>query len=130
MRLTGGLSGLAVLVVLGCGGGGTEPDAPPRPSGNTPPPPGGITVLNDQFTPSLRVIAPGGTIQWAWNTCSGSGGYGGGETCVAHNVTFDDGPASPTQETGSYSRTFAAAATYNYRCTVHPTFMTGAIKVE
>ncbi len=69
-------------------------------------------------------------MQWGWNTCTGSGGYGGGETCVAHNVTFDDGPASPTQEVGSFSRTFATAATYNYHCTVHPTFMTGTVRVE
>jgi plastocyanin len=44
-------------------------------------------------------------------------------------VTFDDGVASPTQSDGTYSRTFAAAGTYTYHCTVHPS-MTGTITVQ
>lgn len=127
MRLTGWLAAVAGFALVGCGGGGSSG---PRSSGNTPPPPEGITVFNDNFSPSTKTVAAGSTVQWGWNTCTGGGGYGGGEDCVAHNVTFDDGPASATQEIGNYFRTFAAANTYNYHCTVHPTFMTGSIIVQ
>lgn len=130
MRLNGWFAGLAVFTLSGCGGGGGS-SGPPLPSGNTPPPAGGVTVLNDRFSPVTKTVAPGATVEWGWNTCTGEGGYGGGETCVGHNVTFDDGPASPTQQTGNYTRTFGAvAATYNYHCTVHPTFMTGTVIVQ
>jgi len=127
MRMSGALAGFAVLAVLGCGGGSTEPR---RPSGNTPPPTGGITVFNDRFSPVTKVVAPGVSVQWGWNTCTGSGGYGGGETCVEHNVTFSDGNSSGTQDVGSFSRSFAAVGTYDYHCTLHPTFMTGTVVVQ
>jgi plastocyanin len=125
--MTGASAGLAILVVLGCGGGSTEPE---RRSGNTPPPAGGITVFNDRFAPDTKIVAPGVPVQWGWNTCTGAGGYGGGETCVAHNVTFADGNSSTTQEVGSFTRSFTAPGTYDYRCTLHPTFMTGTVRVE
>ncbi len=129
MRQTGLLVGLTVFAVLGCGGGG-ESSGPDLPSGNTPPPVGGITVFNDRFSPVTKIVAPSTTVDWGWNTCTGDGGYGGGETCVGHNVTFDDGVASPTQETGRFSRTFTATGIYPYHCTIHPGFMQGSIRVE
>jgi plastocyanin len=45
-------------------------------------------------------------------------------------VTFDDGLSSPTQDQGSYSRTFSAAGTYNYHCAVHGAAMAGSITVQ
>jgi plastocyanin len=130
MRLMGLLAGTMAVAMIGCGGGGGDSSGPPPPSGNTPPPTGGITVFNDRFSPITKTIAAGTSVQWGWNTCTGDGGYGGGEVCVAHNVTFDDGPASPTQDSGGYSRTFNTASTYNYHCTLHPSFMTGTIIVQ
>lgn len=128
MRLIGSLVAPAIFAVLGCGGGSS---APSPPSGNTPPPSGGITVANNAFSPSTRTIQPGTTVQWGWSTCSGGGGYGGGETCVAHSVTWDDGSGSPLQETGNYSRSFSVAGTYNYHCSVHQLEgMTGTITVQ
>ncbi len=130
MRLKGWFAGLVVFTLIGCGGGGGS-SGPPLPSGNTPPPVGGITVSNNTFSPSTKTVPPGTTVQWGWNTCTGQGGYGGGEICVAHNVTFDDGPASPLQETGNYSRPFAVAGLYNYHCTVHRLQgMTGSVTVQ
>lgn len=129
MRLKGSLVGSVVIAILGCGGGGSSGPSPP--SGNTPPPSGGVTVSNNSFSPSAKTVAPGTTVQWGWSTCSGGDGYGGGQVCVAHSVTWDDGSGSALQETGSYSRSFSVAGTYNYHCSVHQLQgMTGSITVQ
>lgn len=129
MRLMGSLVGSIAFAVVGCGGGSSGPSPP---SGNTPPPAGGITVANNAFSPPSKAVGVGETVQWGWSTCSGGGGYGGGETCVLHSVTWDDGsPGSSLQETGNYSRNFSVAGTYNYHCSVHRLEgMTGSITVQ
>jgi plastocyanin len=50
---------------------------------------------------------------------------------VNHTVTsvsnlFDSGPIPPN---GTYTRTFTAAGTYSYYCSIHPDMM-GTIKVD
>jgi plastocyanin len=85
-------------------------------------------VTNDAYSPGTKSVAVGTEIRWAWNTCSGDPYYG--QTCVAHSVTFDDGVTSATQEQGTFTRTFAAAGTYNYHCAVHGAAMTGSITVQ
>ena len=47
-----------------------------------------------------------------------------------HSVTFDDGTTSPTQDQGTYTRTFGAAGTYNYHCSIHGAAMAGTITVQ
>lgn len=121
---------LALISAAACGGGGgggSETTGPP--AGNTPPPAGAVSVTNNAFSPASKTVAPGTTVQWAWNTCSGGGIYGD-EVCVAHGVNFDDGANSPTQDKGTYSRTFGTAGTYNYHCAVHGTAMSGTITVQ
>ena len=123
---------LAVVSLAACGGGGggggTQATSPP-PTGNNPPPPSNaITVTNNAYSPVSKTVTPGTTVQWSWNTCTGDG-YNG-QACVSHSVTFDDGSTSPTQDQGSYSRTFATAGTYNYHCAVHGTAMAGTITVQ
>lgn len=118
---------LALISTSACGGGSSGP--PPPPPGNTPPPAGGISVTNNAFSPSTKTVTPGTTVQWAWNTCTGGSGYGD-EVCVAHGVNFDDGINSPTQDKGTFSRTFATAGSYPYRCAVHGTLMTGSVTVQ
>ena len=122
---------LALISATACGGGGGSSTAPSTtpPIGNTPPPAGGISVTNNAFSPATKTVAAGTAVQWAWNTCTGGGGYGD-EICVAHGVNFDDGTNSPTQDQGTYSRTFTAAGTYNYRCAVLGTTMPGTITVQ
>jgi plastocyanin len=61
------------------------------------------------FSPAVDTVAANTTVTWTWPS-------GGG---VSHNVTFQDGPASPTQDTGTYQRTFSTPGTYQYRCTIH-----------
>ena len=124
------LVALAVVGLAACGGGGggaSQTTSPP-PNGNTPPPSNGITVSNNNFSPASKTVAVGTAVQWAWNTCTGDPYYG--QTCVAHSVTFDDGATSPTQDQGTYTRTFTAAGTYNYHCAVHGAAMAGSITVQ
>lgn len=119
-----------VAVLLGCGGGGygTGPAVPPT----NPPPSGGslnsIKVVNNAYQPASLTVAAGTAVTWTWNTCS-SDGYGG-QTCVSHTVTFDDGVTSAKQSAGTYSRTFATKGTYKYHCLVHGTAMSGEVIVQ
>lgn len=128
------LSFLAALSVAGsaaCGGSGGSgyPTDPSEGGSNAP---GGartpsITVVNSSYTPSATTVSRGTTVVWTWNTCNT--GYGG-ETCTAHTVSFDDGPSSDVQESGSYSRLFASPGTYRYNCKVHGSSMSGTVTVE
>ncbi|MDQ6689805.1 MAG: plastocyanin/azurin family copper-binding protein [Gemmatimonadota bacterium] len=118
---------IAIACLFGCGGSSTSPVT--QTSVNTPPPPGGISVTNNAFTPASKNVAVGMSVQWAWNACTGGDGYSG-QTCVAHNVVFDDGVSSGVQDQGTFNRTFAAVGTYNYHCAVHGTAMSGSITVQ
>jgi plastocyanin len=121
---------LAVLSAAACGGSGGGSTAPPnQTTGNTPPPAGGISVTNNAFSPGSKTVAVGTDVKWAWNTCTGGDAYSG-QTCVDHSVTFDDGTTSPVQDQGTFNRTFTAAGTYAYHCSVHGALMTGTITVQ
>jgi plastocyanin len=115
---------VAIACLFGCGGsgGGTGP------INNTSPPPGGISVMNNLFSPASKTVPVNTTVQWAWNSCTGD--VYTGQTCQLHGVNFDDGVNSPTQDQGTYSRTFTAVGTYNYHCAVHGLAMSGSITVQ
>jgi plastocyanin len=82
-----------------------------------------VGVSDFAFTPSAKTVAVGATVQWQWN---------GG----THNVTWVTSSGSgdsPTQSSGTYSRTFNTAGTYAYYCTLHGTptsGMRGSIVVQ
>jgi len=125
------LVALAVVGLAACGGGGgggSSVTSPPPGGTNNPPPSNGVTVSNNAFSPANKSVPVGSTVQWSWNTCTGD--VYTGQTCSSHSVTFDDGQGSPTQDQGSYSRTFSAAGTYNYHCAVHGAAMAGSITVQ
>jgi plastocyanin len=112
----------------GSGGGGgysSTPTGPSTPGTGNPSTSAAITVTGSAFSPAATTVPLNTTVQWTWNTCN-SDIYG--QTCTAHNVTFDDGVMSNTQDQGSYSRTFNAPGTYTYHCTLHP--MTGSVTVQ
>ncbi len=67
-----------------------------------------VSVVNNDFNPSTLSVPVNSTVTWQWN----SGG-------VAHNVTFEDGPASANLTTGTFPRTFSATGDYAYVCTIH-----------
>jgi len=93
---------------------------------NAPPPTADANVDatgSNSFNPGSVEIAAGGTVSWTFST-----GYGAG-----HNVTFDAVNGAPadigTTETGSVSRSFPTAGTFNYHCTNHAG-MTGTVVVH
>jgi plastocyanin len=120
---------LALISAAACGGGYSS-GPPSQTPGNTPPPTGAISVMNNNFSPAAKTVTAGSSVEWAWNSCTGDP-YGGTQTCVSHNIVFDDGATSGTKDQGTYSRTFAAAGTYNYHCSFHVLQgMTGTITVQ
>lgn len=81
--------------------------------------PGGETVVSvsdNSFSPASATVAPGGTVRWNW---LGS---------AQHNVTWVN-PAgtsnSPTQSSGTFTRNFSNAGTFDYFCTIHGTATSG-----
>ncbi len=108
------VSALAAVALLSCGGdgGSTQPDDGGG-TGST------VAVVNNSFNPGTLQIGVNGAVTWQWN----SGG-------VEHNVTFATGPNSGNRTSGSFSRTFAAAGSYSYACTIHAAEgMTGVVTV-
>src|SRR5262245_26636521 len=99
----------ALVAAVACGGDDNGGDG-----GSGPEPEGDIIVENNDFDPSSLEVAQGASVVWAWS----SGG-------VTHNVTFDDGEQSGNRASGTYSRTFAAAGTYPYHCTIHGSATSG-----
>jgi plastocyanin len=103
-----------VVAVVGCSGGGDN--SPTQPSGNSG---STVAVVNNQFNPATITVPVGSTITWQWN----SGG-------VTHNVTFQDGTTSGDMSSGSFPRTFPAAGSFPYLCTIHGSLgMTGVVNV-
>jgi plastocyanin len=104
--------GITVTALLGCGSDGPS-GTDDQPDDNT------VLVRNNQFSPTPISVAVNETVTFQWNSAG-----------VVHNVTFDDGPASPNQGAGSFPRTFAAAGSFPYRCTIHfAEGMTGLVNV-
>jgi plastocyanin len=108
------LAGLGLVTLLSsCGGGSDSTAGPTDGEGNT------VTVGNNFFSPVDLSVAAGTTVTWSW--AAGA---------VDHNVTFDDGAQSPTQSSGSFPRTFSAAGTFPYHCTIHAALgMRGTVTV-
>lgn len=104
--------GIATIALLGCGSDSpTGTDDPP--DDNT------VLVRNNQFSPTPLSVAVNETVTFQWN----SGG-------TLHNVTFQDGPASPSQGAGTFPRAFQTAGSYPYVCTIHVAEgMTGVVTV-
>jgi len=134
------VSTVAVSALIGCGGSSdssstTGPTTPvtTNPGGTTGVSTNNIVIADLTFTPGLVNVPVGTTVSWEWKDCTAdpSGyGYGG---CVSHNVTFDDGSsiASSTQSSGTFSRTFNAAGTYKYHCSIHgASVMSGQVTVK
>jgi len=90
-----------------------------------------VVIADQAFNPGTVNVSVGTTVTWEWKDCPGDG-YGGYATCVAHNITFDDGSniASATQSSGTFSRAFNTAGTYKYHCTIHGSAMSGQVAVK
>ena len=104
---------IAALATLACSGD----DGPSQPAdgndGTT------VTVGNNVFTPASLSVPVGSVVTWQWSSNG-----------VVHNVTFEDGITSNDRSSGSFPRTFTAAGTYPYECTIHVgQGMTGTVTV-
>jgi plastocyanin len=108
---------LAGLATCG-GGGGGDVTAPPLPPPTPPSTSSSITVADNSYTPNATVLPVGTTVTWTWTGAA------------PHDVLFDDGTKSLTQQTGTYARRFTASGTYNYHCTVHGTGMSGKVTIQ
>ena len=120
-RLLTLLAAAALGLAASCGGGYGSNSGPTSPGGGNN---GGgstsnaISVMDNSFSPASTTVPIGTTVTWTW---------GGSRS---HNVTFDDGTASTTQTTGTYTRTFNTAGSFPYHCTIHGTAMSGTITVK
>lgn len=109
----------ALLVLAGCGGATTPA---PSSTGSTPAAGGGATtaevVMKDlSFQPASLDVAVGASVTFS------------NQDTAPHTVT-GEGWDSGTLEPGkSYTKTFEAAGTFKYSCTIHPS-MTGVINVK
>lgn len=123
---------LLSAAAFACGGSGSSagsvtgppPAPPPVASGST----SSLMVTNNHYSPKLDSVAVGAMLTWTWNSCTGDG-YGG-SMCTSHSVKFDDGPHSPIQSSGEFSRMFADTGTFTYHCAVHGISMSGTIVVH
>jgi plastocyanin len=74
-----------------------------------------VTVGDDFFRPNSLRVRAGTRVRWTWRGRD------------IHNVTVTSGPArfaSPTQRSGTFSRTLRRRGTYRIVCTVHGQRMT------
>jgi plastocyanin len=132
---------MIAVAISACGGSSssgysTGPNTQPNPgTGGPPANTNEITLLNQSFSPNAITIPVGTTVTWMWQACdaSGGGGYGSGNACVTHNVTFDDGSniASATQSSGTFTRNFTTAGVFKYHCGIHgAAIMSGQVTVQ
>jgi len=106
-RLFRSLGAAALVLATACSGDG--------PTG--PVPADEVRVSNNSFSPATRSVATGTTLTFRWSA-----------SAATHNVTFNDGPASANQSSGTFQRTFNTAGSFPYQCTLH-SGMTGTITV-
>jgi plastocyanin len=121
-RPTLALATASLALLLAACGGSDDPTGTTGTTG-TPNPGGGstsnaVSVRDNSFSPNATTVAPGTTVTWTW---SGNN---------PHDVTFTDGTASAVQRAGTYQRTFAAAGTFAYQCSIHGASMSGTITVR
>jgi len=103
---------IAVPVALACSSDGSGPG-----DGGTT---GDIIVRNNFYDPTPFPATVNQTVVWGWSAGA-----------VEHTVTFNDGPTSPTQSSGSFQRTFTVAGSYPYFCQVHgAAVMSGVVNVN
>jgi plastocyanin len=121
MRSLQALAIASLVAIAGCGGDSNTAPGGTGDPGGTPGPieTNAVSVVNDAFGPSSILVTSGMTVTWTLAS-----------NAVQHNVTFSDGPTSGNlNANGTYKRTFNAAGTFPYHCTIHPG-MNGMVTVK
>lgn len=75
-----------------------------------------VSIADSWFDPPAIEVPAGTEVTWTFVDDN------------EHNVVFEDGPASPISDSGTWSRTFAEPGTYAYSCTLHA-YMDGRVDV-
>jgi plastocyanin len=103
---------LALAACSDADGGSGDGGAPAGPAADAT-----VNLKPTTFEPDETTIKVGETVAWKW---------GGG---VQHDVV-GEGFKSKLQSKGEFRHTFDEAGTFDYKCEVHPTTMTGTVTVE
>ena len=108
-----------LLLLVACGGddGGTGPGGNNN-GGNGGSTSNAIDVRDNSYSPSSTTVPVGTTVTWTWRGNA------------SHDVTFSSTEHSDVQQTGTYSRQFGSAGTFDYHCSVHGTAMSGRVVVQ
>ena len=107
------------ILFSGCGKSSNNSNNPTSTGGGAPTMAASATIQNFAFSPSVIHVLPGGTVTWT------------NKDATAHTVTdnaggFDSGSIAVD---ATFKRTFAAAGTYTYHCTIHSMMASGTVVV-
>lgn len=111
------LAGLLALVALALGACGGDDDGTSMSGDAGVDAAATVRLKPVTFEPETATIKVGESVKWEW------------EGGVQHNVN-GEGFKSELKRKGTFSHTFEAAGTFDYKCDVHPTTMKGTITVE
>src|SRR5689334_24981790 len=114
---------ITALLIVAAACGGKDSTSPANNNSNTGGDTGGtvgtggtggstsnaIAIADNSFTPSATTVPVGTTVTWTW---TGSG---------THNVTFSNPSitGSANKTSGTFSKQFNTAGTFNYQCSIH-----------
>jgi plastocyanin len=84
---------------------------------------GWVTIVDYQFQPQDIYIQPGDTVTWQNNATST---YHTVTSDISSAEVFDSGQLAPG---ATFSHTFNTAGDFGYKCSNHPTLMTGTVHV-
>ena len=132
MRSTIFFRAVIAAAILGCGGdeGGDITDPGTRPVNSVSIVARAETKGESAFSPSPLTVPLNGVVRWYNDDRAAAGGEYGGSNGTIHTINADDlsfssGNLTPGR---TFERTFAAAGTYDYHCSIHPT-MKGTVIV-
>jgi plastocyanin len=91
---------------------------------------GAETKGTGAFVPNPLTVSVNGVVRWYNDDDAAAGGPYGGGSGTRHTITADDNSflSGNIIPGGTFEHTFAAAGTYPYHCSIHPT-MKGTITV-
>ena len=113
------LMSVALIASAACSSS-SNPTTPSGGSGNNVSIVSGASAMTTAaYSPNPIVLAVGGTATWKNNDSVA-------HTATANDGTWDSGSIAPG---ASFSRTFPAAGSFPYKCTIHPG-MVGTVTVQ
>ena len=124
MRLIPKFAFLILLITaafaLACSGSSSSPTTPSSGTGtNVSIISGSSNLTTTAYAPNPVSISVGGAVTWVNNDNTA-------HTATGSNGSFDSGTIAPG---GSFTRTFTAAGSFPYHCTLHPG-MIGTVNVQ